>query len=397
MNYIMVVNAGSSSIKFRLYKSECLTEICSSICERIAIDGIFKLNYSIGDKKESFEEKTSFINHEIAVDYFLNKLLQLKIINDLTEITGVGHRVVQGGAITKSSIIDNNILDEIEKCIKLAPLHNKPELDVIKIIIKKINNAKNVAVFDTSFHATIPKINSYYPIPKKWIDNYKIKKYGFHGTSYRYILEKANEILAKNRPLNLVICHLGNGASICCIKNDVSYDTTMGFTPLAGLVMGTRCGDIDPSILDYLITQEKNSIDDVFNALNKESGVKSICNASDFRDISANCLPGNDYEFARDLFCQKIANYICIYMNLLECKIDAIIFTGGIGENDWKVRENVCEKIFIRNIKINSSRNKSKYNDYNIISSPLSQVKVLTIRTNEELKIAQDTKSLIEK
>lgn len=395
MNYILVLNAGSSSIKFRIYEKDNLKEIASALCERIGIDGLFKINFKKDNNDQTFEEKANFKTHELAIDYCIKKLTDLKVINDLSEIVGIGHRVVQGGDINKSSLIDKDVLNSIEKCIKLAPLHNKPELDVIKIIMKKIPNSKSVAVFDTSFHTTIPSINSYYPIPKKWIDSYKIKKYGFHGTSYRYIYENTEKILKKNRPLNLIVCHLGNGASVCCIKNGVSHDTTMGFTPMAGLIMGTRCGDIDPSIADYLINQEKNSPETVFSNFNKESGLKAICGSSDFRDIKSNILPGNDFEFARNIFIQKISDFVVKYINQLEGKVDAIIFTGGIGENDYTVTKDVCEKVFIKKIKINSVKNASKYSDYKIVSSLFSSIKVIAMRTNEELKIAQDTKSFL--
>lgn len=395
MNYIMVVNAGSSSIKFKLYSKNELNETCSGLCERIGIDGVFKISYTLDNNKKEYEEKTNFKDHEVTIDYCLKKLMDLKIINDLSDISGIGHRIVQGGEIKQSSLIDENVLKEIKRCIKLAPLHNKPELEVIKIIMDKIPNAKGVAVFDTSFHTTIPKINNYYPLPESWINSYKIKKYGFHGTSYRYIYEKMESILNLNRPLNLIICHLGNGASICCVKDGKSFDTTMGFTPMAGLVMGTRCGDIDASILDYLVNQEKIPLDTVCNSLNKESGLKSICSVSDFRDIHANALPGNNYDFAREIFWQKVANYISLYINHLEANVDAIVFTGGIGENDYRTRENVAKKIFVKSIKINEHKNKNKYDDYLLISSVFSQIKTYAVRTNEELKIAQDTKELI--
>lgn len=395
MNYILVLNAGSSSIKFRMYEKDNLKEIASALCERIGIDGLFKISYKKDGVDQTFEEKANFKNHELAIDYCIKKLTDLKIINELSEIVGIGHRVVQGGEINKSSLIDKDVLNSIEKCIKLAPLHNKPELDVIKIIMKKIPNSKSVAVFDTSFHTTIPSINSYYPIPKKWVDSYKIKKYGFHGTSYRYIYENTEKILKKNRPLNIIVCHLGNGASVCCIKNGSSYDTTMGFTPMAGLIMGTRCGDIDPSIADYLINQEKNSPETVFSSFNKESGLKAICGSSDFRDIKSNILPGNDFELARKIFIQKVSEFVVKYINHLEGKVDAIVFTGGIGENDYTVTKDVCDNIFIKKIKINNSKNASKYSDYKIVSSLFSSIKVIAMRTNEELKIAQDTKALL--
>lgn len=391
---ILVINAGSSSLKFRLYDFE-LKEKASGICERIGVDGFFKIEFAINENTtEKFESSADFKNHELAIDYFLNKLIDLKIVDSLNDIKGVGHRIVQGGSTTESSLVDEKILKVIEDNIKLAPLHNKPELDVLKIIIDKIKGIKNVAVFDTSFHTTIPKINSYYPIPQDWIEKYGIKKYGFHGTSYRFINEKMqNDILKLARPLNLIICHLGNGASVCCIKNGKSFDTTMGLTPLSGLVMATRCGDVDPSIFDLIYREEKLTPDVVFDKLNKVSGFKSICGATDFRDINANVEPGNEYDFTKQLFVQKIVNFISIYKNMLNENVDGIVFTGGIGENGPDVRKMVCDKI--PGIDLNKQANESKIGEFAKISNPLSKYNVFVVRTNEELKIAEDTKAFI--
>lgn len=389
--YILVINAGSSSIKFRVYTST-LEEKVNGICERIGIDGVIKVEYEVHGKKEKVEEKANFKNHDDAISNFLEKLVSLKIIEDMSQIKGIGHRIVQGAEITKSCLIDEKVLEKIEWCIKLAPLHNKPELDVIKILMSKVPTAKNVAVFDTSFHTTIPKENSYYAVPKEWIEKHQVKRYGFHGTSYRYVTEKMQKILDKeNQPINLIICHLGNGASICCVKDSKSYDTTMGLTPLAGLVMGTRSGDIDPSILDYIAKEEGLSAEEITNKLNKESGLKGICGSSDFRDIQENLAPGNDYEFAVNLFVQRIVNYISIYKTHLRNAVDAIVFTGGIGENSPEVRKLVCDKL---GINLSERKNTSKIADYSWISVLGSRPRVYVVRTNEELKIAQDTNEL---
>lgn len=388
--YILVINAGSSSIKFRVYTS-ALEEKANGICERIGIDGVIKIEYLVDGQQQKLEEKANFPDHDAAISNFLEKLVGLNIIENMDQIKGIGHRIVQGAETTESCLIDDKVLENIEWCIKLAPLHNKPELDVIKILMKKVPTAKNVAVFDTSFHTTIPKINSYYNVPKDWIEKYHVKRYGFHGTSYRFVTEKMHEILGKSDPLNLIICHLGNGASICCVKEDKSYDTTMGLTPLAGLVMGTRSGDIDPSILDYICKEEGISVSEATDKLNKASGLKGICGSSDFRDITENIQPGNDYEFARDLFVQKIVNYISIYKTHLNNKVDAIVFTGGIGENSASVRELVCKKL---GISLSDRKNKGKIGSHSWISVLGSRPRVYVVRTNEELKIAQDTNEL---
>lgn len=389
---ILVINAGSSSLKFRLYNYD-LKEKASGLCERIGIDGFFKLEYQIDGTEEKYETSADFPNHEVAIDLLLKKFIEYKVIENLDQIGGIGHRIVQGADITDSSVVDEEILAKIEEAIKLAPLHNKPESDVLKILINKIPNAKNVAVFDTSFHTSIPKINSYYAIPKEWVEKHAIKKYGFHGTSYRYINEKMQNILKLSRPLNLIVCHLGNGASVCCIKNGKSFDTTMGLTPLAGLIMGTRCGDVDPSILNYVCQQENLSIQEVTDNLNKASGFKGICGSTDFRDICANAQEGNEFNFAREIFAQKIANFIAIYKNMLDENVDGIVFTGGIGENAAIARKLICDKVY--GVDINDEINNQKIGECEKISQPLSRIKVFVVRTNEELKIAQDTKRFI--
>lgn len=389
---ILVINAGSSSLKFRLYSYE-MEEKASGLCERIGVDGFFKIEYLFNKETTKYETSADFKNHENAIDFLLEKFKEFNIVSDLNDIAGIGHRIVQGGEISSSSLVDEKVLKTIEDCIKLAPLHNKPELDVLQILIKKIPNGKNVAVFDTSFHTTIPKVNNHYAIPSEWVEKHQIKKYGFHGTSYRYITEKMHEILGVTKPLNLIVCHLGNGASICCIKQDKSFDTTMGLTPLAGLIMGTRSGDIDPSIIPYVCREENLSVDEVVDKLNKASGFKGLCGSSDFRDINSNVQDGNEYEFAREIFIQKIANFVAIYKNMLKDDVDAIVFTGGIGENAAVVRKMVAEKVV--GIDINKELNESKIADHAKISEPLSKFKTYVVRTNEELMIAQDTKKFL--
>lgn len=389
---ILVINAGSSSLKFRLYSID-MVEKASGLCERIGIDGFFKIEYFENNETKKYESSADFKNHDLSIDFLIQKLIDLKIVSNLNDIVGIGHRVVQGGNITESSLVDDKVLKTIEDCIKLAPLHNKPELDVLKILMKKIPNAKNVAVFDTSFHTSIPKINYHYSVPQEWIDKHGIKKYGFHGTSYRFITEKMSEILKTDKPLNLIICHLGNGASMCCVKASKSYDTTMGLTPLTGLVMGTRSGDVDPSIFDLVYREEKLEPGKIFDKLNKESGLKALCGSSDFRDISSKLKPGNEFDFAMDIFAQKVANYIAVFKNMLDENIDGIVFTGGIGENASDARGKICEKV--HGIKLNKEMNNKRAGEYELISDSSSKYKVFVVRTNEELKIAQDTKKFI--
>lgn len=389
---ILVINAGSSSLKFRLYDFD-LNEKANGLCERIGVDGFFKIEYFQDNEIKKFSSESDFTDHSLAIDFLLKKASELNIISDVNDIFGVGHRIVQGGSVINSKLVDEDVLKLIEDNIKLAPLHNKPELDVLKIIMEKIPNAKNIAVFDTSFHTSIPKLNNYYPVLKDWVEKYKIKKYGFHGTSYRYINEKMKEILGiVDRELNLIVCHLGNGASMCCIKDGKSFDTTMGLTPLAGLVMGTRSGDIDSSIFDLISREENLDCKQIFDKLNKESGLKSICGSSDFRDILAKLSDNKDYEFALQFFVQKVVNYISIYKNMLNDEVDAIVFTGGIGENVPLVRKLVCDKVV--GISVNDEKNNTKIDDYLKISQPLSKIKAYVVRTNEELKIAQDTKEI---
>ncbi|MEG0879164.1 MAG: acetate/propionate family kinase [Malacoplasma sp.] len=387
--YILVLNAGSSSIKFNLYEFDSLISIAQGICERINVDGYFKIEYGSNQYKEEY----NFPNHTIAIEFLLTKFKSLKIIEDFTNIILIGHRIVQGLEINESKMIDANVLNTIKEGIKLAPLHNKPEYDVIQIMNQQLPDVVNVAVFDTSFHSDIPKLNSYYAIPKDWVDKFKIKKYGFHGTSYKYILEQFKTITHKNN-VNVIICHLGNGASICCVKNDKSFDTSMGLTPNAGLIMGTRCGDIDANIIGYISDQTNMNINEIIKMLNSESGLKGMCGSSDYRDINAKIENGNAYDFANKMFSKKVTNYIVQYINDLENKVDAIIFTGGIGENNHETRKSILENISIKKIVLNDQKNEMKFETSKEITNSDSEIPVYVIRTNEELMIANDAKRI---
>lgn len=387
--YILILNAGSSSIKFCLYELDELNLITQGMCERINVDGRFKMespNFNIN-------ETHSFPNHIVAIEFLLNQLLLSKIIIDFRDIILIGHRIVQGAEISESKLIDDLVLKIIKDAIQLAPLHNKPQCDVIEIMKDKLSHAMNVAVFDTSFHTTIPKLHSFYAIPKDWIEDYKIKRYGFHGTSYKYILNEFKKIVLKDN-VNIVVCHLGNGASVCCIKNNKSYDTSMGLTPNAGLIMGTRSGDIDATIIGYISNQTNCSIDEIIKRLNNDSGLKGICGSSDYRDINANIKNGNDFDFANKIFSKKVSDYIIQYMNYIGDEIDGIIFTGGIGENNYQTRTNILDNIKLKKIVINEKLNESKFDSWKKISDSQSEIPVFVIKTNEEFMIANDAKKI---
>ncbi|MGL4616846.1 MAG: acetate/propionate family kinase [Mycoplasmoidaceae bacterium] len=411
---ILIINAGSSSIKFKIYNAESKQDIAWGICERIFIDGAFKISYfDEKDEKRSDEknitEKSNFDNHVDALDYLLERLSTLKIIDDLSDIIAVGHRVVQGGDFFKNSVIvDHDVIQKIEKLIPLAPLHNEPQLNVINILKEKLSDAKQVAAFDTSFHHTIPNVNSTYAVPEDWRENHGVKKYGFHGLSYRYLTDTVKTILKKDK-VNIIACHLGNGASVCAIKQNNSANTTMGLTPLDGLIMGTRSGSIDPSI-HYYISQQKNlSINEVTSILNNESGLKALSGHSDFREICSKAVKGNNYDFTMDIYAKKVSDFIAQYINELSDKVHAIVFTGGIGENNKEIVKRIIDnvkisryktKIHISNKNTNFSNSSSKFlkksKNYSAkkINTFFSK-KIYVIKTDEELVILNDVLKLI--
>lgn len=394
---ILIINSGSSSIKFKIYKKTNnlnFKTIAKGLAQRINIDGILIIEFN----KKIIKTKENFINHEITIKILLQKLQKYNIIKTLTDITSIGHRIVHGGEkFIKSVIISNKILLEMEKIGILAPLHNYPSLMVIKIC-QNIFNIPNVAVFDTSFHTSIPIENFIYSIPYEWYINYKIRRYGFHGISYRYIINKFSKIV--NKPIskiNAIICHLGNGSSICSIKNGKSFNTSMGLSPLEGLIMGTRCGDIDPSIHEYVNYISGKNIKEINNILNTKSGLLGISGvSSDIRDLFIN---KNDERSKLALYmtAKRIAKYIISYINELKNKIDGIIFTGGIGENSSKMRWLVSQEISLINFKLNNYINKMKYKSHKLISHIQATFPIYKIKTNEEIIICEDTYNLTNK
>lgn len=410
---ILVINAGSSSIKFQLF--QLLNEkpefqiLAKGLVERIAISGSRIVTEIIKNKSAITHEKTITIkDHDFGAKLIIEQLKAFKVIKDFDEVIGIGHRLVHGGQkFITSTIINDQVETALIESVALAPLHNPPALkgyNAFKVLNPKI---KHVAVFDTSFHCTLPAEKYLYSVPYSWYQNHQIKRYGFHGISYRYILEKLTEILKKPaQNINAIVCHLGNGASVCAIKKGQSYNTSMGLTPLDGLIMGTRSGIIDPSIHNYLCQITKDSkqpetIISITDALNKASGLLGISEvSSDIRDVVAaqndNKHPKQKQaDLAIKMFSQRVANYIIQYTNDLDNQVDALVFTAGIGENAAGIRQAIIDEIKILSIKLNEQKNQTSYSDYLLISESNTKIPVYKIRTNEEIMICYDTFTLI--
>ncbi|QMT98340.1 acetate kinase [Mycoplasma tullyi] len=382
MNKILVINAGSSSIKFQLYDANEKV-LAKGLCERIFIDGAFKYEFEDGVKDEG---SASFPTHKEALTHLLDSLKKHNVIKELDEIVGVGHRVVQGAYWTDSVLITPDVLEKIYELAKLAPLHNKPEADVIDVVQKLIPAAKNVAVFDTSFHTSMPEVAYEYAIPAEWKEKHLVRRYGYHGTSYRYVTKRFEELLNK-KAVNLVICHLGNGASIAAIKDSKSINTSMGFTPLEGLVMGTRSGDIDPSVVQYISKQTNKTLDQVIDDLNKKSGLLGLSTYADMRDVTSN-LPKT--QLTLDIYTQRVADYIVKYANQINAPIDGLVFTAGVGENASLIVQEVVNKVNLLKVSLDPKAFEQKYSDYRKLSDNNSQLDVYQVRTNEEIMIMRD-------
>ncbi|WP_027334293.1 acetate/propionate family kinase [Mycoplasma elephantis] len=390
MSKILVINAGSSSIKLALFEKKDYKLISSGIAERITLPiGKILIKYN----GERFEKDVVMSNHKIAVEHILEMLSEHKIIKDANEIEFIGFRVVQGGPyFDRASRLGEKEINLVEKASIYAPLHNPGAVQAMRAFKEVMPKAKMSVNFDTAFHTTISKVNNTYALPKEMNEKYGIKKYGAHGISHRYITLALQKILNKDK-VTFVNLHIGNGASLCAVKDSKSFDTSMGLTPLAGIMMGTRSGDIDPSIHEFVMKQANISIEEFTNTLNKKSGLLGVSGiSSDMRDIQAAAKKGNkDAIFALDLYAQKIADYTALYANKIGGNPDAIVFTAGIGENVASVRQNIIDKLHFKNIKIDYEINTNKVEgEYTLISTPDSEVKVYVIPTNEELLIAQD-------
>ncbi|ESU30882.1 acetate kinase [Bacillus sp. 17376] len=389
MSKIIAINAGSSSLKFQLFEMPSEEVITKGIVERIGLkDSIFTISVN-GEKNK---EVTDIPNHEVAVKILLDKLTSLGIIQSLDEIEGIGHRVVHGGEeFSDSVLITEEVLQKIEELSELAPLHNPANLTGIRAFQQVLPNVPAIAVFDTAFHQTMPENSFLYSLPYDYYKKYGIRKYGFHGTSHKYVSQRAAEMLGRPvEHLRLISCHLGNGASIAAIEGGKSIDTSMGFTPLAGVTMGTRSGNIDPALIPYIMEKTDKTADEVLGVLNKESGMLGVSGfSSDLRDIEDEAEKGNKRaELALKVFADRIHKYIGSYAARM-CGVDAIIFTAGIGENSSAIRARVLQGLEFMGIYWDPALNKVRGEEA-FISYPHSPVKVMVIPTDEEVMIARD-------
>lgn len=394
---VLVINCGSSSLKYQLIDSETEAVLAKGLCERIGIDG--RLVYQkTGLDKEITE--AAMPTHKQAIQMVLDAIVNPKAgaLKSLAEVDAVGHRVVHGGEKFASSVVlTEEVLAQIEECNDLAPLHNPANLIGIRACQELMPNVPMVGVFDTAFHQTMPKKAYLYGLPIKAYTDYKIRRYGFHGTSHSFVSKRVAEFLGKPvEDLKTIVCHLGNGASICAVDGGKSVDTSMGFTPLAGLVMGTRSGDIDPAILEYYANKEGLTLSEVTTVLNKKSGMEGLTGGkSDFRDLEEGYEAGDQACVdAIEVFCYNVARFVGAYAASLN-GVDVIAFTAGIGENSGFVRGKICEYLGYLGITIDAEQNSKRGEDI-IISTPDSKVTVCVIPTNEELMIARDTKALVE-
>lgn len=388
----IAVNAGSSSLKWQLFEMPQEDVIASGIVERIGLnDSIFTIKYGEGEK---FNEVLDIADHEFAVNMMFDKMKELNIIDSFDEISGAGHRVVAGGEDFKeSALIDEEALNKIEALSEFAPLHNPAEAKVIRVFQKVLPQAVNVAVFDTSFHTTMPPVNYLYSIPMEYYDKYQARKYGAHGTSHRYVSERAAEMLGKPKEeLKIITCHLGNGASITAVDGGKSVDTSMGFTPLAGVTMGTRSGDIDASLLPYLMEKEgMTDIKEMINVLNNKSGLLGLSGvSSDMREVEN--ADSDNAKLALEIFNNRVQKYIGSYIAVMN-GVDAIVFTAGIGENGAEVREQIINGITFFGCEVDPEKNNVRGKEVEI-STDDSKVKVLLIPTDEEVMIARDVEAL---
>ena len=396
---VLVINCGSSSLKYQLVNMNNEEVLAKGLVERIGLQGSFLKHQWGEDSKVTIERDLP--THKEAIKLVLEALVDANhgVIKSMDEISAVGHRVVHGGdKFAASAVINEKVMDALKECIEIAPLHNPPNIIGIEACQSLMPNTPMVAVFDTAFHQTMPEMAFMYPLPYEQYEKYKIRRYGFHGTSHKYVSERAAAMLGKPvEHLKIITCHLGNGASLTAIKDGKSVDTTMGFTPLEGLAMGTRCGDMDPQISTYIMEKEKLSFDQIRDLMNKKSGVLGISGvSSDFRDIEVAAKGGNKRaQLALDIFCYKVKKYIGSFAAVLN-GCDALVFTAGVGENSSTMREQICADLDFMGIEIDPVKNNTRGNEA-VLSKDGAKVKVLLIPTNEEIMIARDTKELTSK
>lgn len=394
---ILVLNCGSSSLKYQLIDMENEEVLAKGLCERIGQDGAVLTHKPEG--KDKYVKETAMPDHQVAVQLVLDALMDAEhgVITDSKEIGAVGHRVLHAGQkYSQSIVVDEKVKAVIRECFPLGPLHNPANLIGIEACEKALPGTPNVAVFDTAFHQTMPPKAYMYAVPYNWYEDYDIRRYGFHGTSHAFVSARAIEFAGLD-PENskVIVCHLGNGSSISAVLNGKCIDTSMGLTPLEGLPMGTRSGDIDPAIVQFVANKESKTVDEMLNILNKKSGMLAVSGrSSDFRDLNDGMDNGDERcKLALEIFCYKVAKYIGSYIAALH-GVDAIAFTAGVGENDNVVRKMVMEYFDYMGIKLDEEEN-NKRGDDRYISTSDSSVKVLVIPTNEELRIARETQELV--
>lgn len=388
---ILSVNAGSSSLKFQMYEMPEEKVLISGVFERIGIENSF---YTIKLNGEKIKKEVVLSNHTDAVKILTNELLENNIVSDLSEIKAIGHRMVHGGEKYASSVLlTEDVITAVEELSDLAPLHNPANLVGVRAFKEVIPSAVAVGVFDTAFHQTMEEENFLYPVPYEWYKEYGVRKYGFHGTSHKYVSEKMASILGKEET-KIITCHIGNGGSLAAVKNGKCIDTSMGFTPNAGIIMGSRSGDIDASLIPFVMKKTSMNISEIDNALNKKSGLLGISGiSSDSRDIEDGIKSGNDRcKLAQEMYVNKIVKYIAEYYVELG-GADAIVFTAGVGENSITTRKQIIDKLACLGIKLDEERNNVRA-EVALISTDDSSVKVYVIPTDEEVMIARDTYKL---
>lgn len=395
---ILVINCGSSSLKFQLIDAVTEKLIAKGLCERIGIEGSQLVYQPAG--KDKLKTVTPMEDHTKAIKLVLEALTDKEngVVKDLSEIGAVGHRIVHGGEkFAASTLINEEVIAAITECNELAPLHNPANLIGIAACEELMPDTPMVAVFDTAFHQTMPQEAYLYGIPYEYYEKYRIRRYGFHGTSHSYVSKKAAEVLGQQyEDLKLIVCHLGNGASVSAVQNGKCIDTSMGLTPLEGLIMGTRSGDIDPAIIEFLAHKEEKSIDEIMTILNKRSGVLGLSDnfSSDFRDLEDAYLEGQEVSVrTMEAFAYRVAKYIGAYVAAMN-GVDGICFTAGLGENSPLVRDLICKRLGYLGITLDEEQNGKRGEDL-VITTPDSKTKVLVIPTNEELAIARETYAIV--
>ena len=388
---ILTVNAGRSSLKFTLFEMPEEKSIASGLFEKIGLNGS---SYTIKYNGEKITKEYDLKDHSVAVKKLMDELIALGIIYSLDEIEGVGHRILHGAQeFSEPTVLNMDVVQAISKYNELGPLHNPANLMGATSFIEALPNVINVGVFDTAFHQTMDEEEFLYPVPYEWYQDYGIRKYGFHGTSHKYIWKFMSEVLGSSA--KIISCHIGNGGSLCAIKGGKVVDTTMGFTPLAGIMMGSRSGDIDPSIIPFIMKKLNKSADEIITMLNKNSGLLGVSGvSSDSRDVEAGANEGNERcLLAERMYAQKIANFIAMYNNLLD-GADAIVFTAGVGENSINMRKMIIERIHSLGVMVNDELNKVR-GEFRKISTDESKIALYVVPTNEELMIAMDTYNII--